>query len=203
MNVYTHPFLLGHSIDCNRYITIKHYKKGDIIHSEGDICDHLSLVSLGNVSVSTYTYSEKEYSIASINSGGIFGQFLLFSDNPHFLGNVIATTKATIIRINKDNLLRMLSEDRVILTNFLGIVATSFISIQERVKILSQKSIKDSIMFYINEITKKTKQKTIYIKSKETLAKYLNIPRPSLSRSLIALKKEGLISINGKYITKI
>jgi CRP-like cAMP-binding protein len=56
-------------------------------------------------------------------------------------------------------------------------------------------------MFYFETLVKKSKTNVVYIKNKERLAEYLNIPRPSLSRALIELKDLKMIDINGKYIT--
>ncbi len=201
MNVYTHPFLLGHSIDCDPYITIKSYKKDEIIHMEGETCDEISLVVQGSISIYTYTYYENEYAIAHLEKNHSFGHFLIFADNPIYLGNVISLTNSTLIIIKRVNLLQLLSKDQQILINFLKISANSVLHIQERVKILSQKSIKESILFYFEDMIKKTKSNVIYIKNKERLAEYLNIPRPSLSRAIIDLKKSGIIEVNGKYIT--
>lgn len=201
MNVYTHQLLQSHTIDCDSYISVRSYKKDDIIHAEGEICNEISLVIQGVISIYTYTYFENQYSIAHVEEDGVFGNFLIFADNPTYLGNVISQTNTTIIVIKRNNLLHLLSSDKQILLNFLRISSNSILDIQERVKILSQKSIKESIMFYLEDIVKKTKIKTIFIKNKERLAEYLNIPRPSLSRSLIELKKSGIIKIDGKYIT--
>ncbi|MDD3172026.1 MAG: helix-turn-helix domain-containing protein, partial [Bacilli bacterium] len=61
-------------------------------------------------------------------------------------------------------------------------------------------SIKDKVLFFLSETSKRTKSKIIKIKSKEQLALFLNIPRPSLSRELIILKDLGLIDYSKNYI---
>ena len=45
------------------------------------------------------------------------------------------------------------------------------------------------------------KDKTIYYSSKEKLALYLNIPRPSLSRELANMAKDNIIKYDRKSIT--
>ena len=201
MNIYTHPLLQGHVIDCDPYITIKSFKKDEIIHDEGEACHEVSLVIQGSISIYTYTYYENQYSIAHIEKDDLFGHFLVFSNRPVYLGNVVSLTNSTIIIIKRHNLLKLFSKDQQILANFLNVTANSVLKIQERIKILSQKSIKESIMFYFETLVKKSKTNVVYIKNKERLAEYLNIPRPSLSRALIELKDLKMIDINGKYIT--
>ena len=72
---------------------------------------------------------------------------------------------------------------------------------QEKIKVYSQNNIEDRILFYLFEESKKQNTKTIKIKSKENLALLLNIPRPSLSRSLIKLKEKSLIKYDKYSIT--
>ena len=57
-------------------------------------------------------------------------------------------------------------------------------------------------MFYLKTKQKQLNTNKIPIQNKETLAKLLNIPRPSLSRELINLKNKGIIKYN-KYIIEI
>ena len=72
---------------------------------------------------------------------------------------------------------------------------------QEKIKVYSQNNIEDRILFYLFEESKKQNTKIIKIKSKENLALLLNIPRPSLSRSLIKLKEKSLIEYDKYSIT--
>ena len=63
-------------------------------------------------------------------------------------------------------------------------------------KLASQKSLRDKILFYLANYAKENNTKIIPIKSKELLANILNVPRPSLSRELINLKKDGIIEFD-------
>ena len=58
-------------------------------------------------------------------------------------------------------------------------------------------------MFYLISEEKKINSNIIPIKNKESLAKLLNIPRPSLSRELINLKNNGIIVFDKYTITII
>ena len=83
----------------------------------------------------------------------------------------------------------------------MNLISKSVMKLQGKVKILSQKTIREKILFYIKNEIKRTKNKTIKINSKEELAKILNIPRPSLSRELILLKEDGYIFYDRDTIT--
>jgi CRP-like cAMP-binding protein len=127
-----------------------------------------------------------------LNKNDTFGEFLLFSNNPTYLGDIIANPNTKIGFIKKQDLLTLL-KDPIILENYLCMLSKKSMANQEKIKIYSQNNIEDRILFYLFEESKKTNSKIIKIKSKENLALLLNIPRPSLSRSLIKLKEKSLI----------
>ena len=110
----------------------------------------------------------------------------------------VKDTKLCIIP--KDNWLKIL-ENKTILKNYLEIISNKVFKIQSKVKILSQKSIREKILFYLISESKRLNKKKISIKSKESLALYLNVPRPSLSRELINLKNEAIIDFDRYSIT--
>jgi Mn-dependent DtxR family transcriptional regulator len=53
---------------------------------------------------------------------------------------------------------------------------------------------------FLNQESLVLNSKKIPITTKESLANYLNVTRPSLSRELALMKKEDLIDYNLKYI---
>ncbi len=195
-----HPLFENVIKDYSNLFIIKTFNKNDMIFNEGDECKYLSLVLKGSVLINTYTFFEEEYNIITINENDLFGEFLIFHSNPFFLGDVSAFKSTELALITKDKLLNILQNDKTFLNNYLSIMSNKSIAFQQKIKILSQKSIKDKILFFLSETSKRTKSKTIKIKSKEQLALFLNIPRPSLSRELIILKDLGLIDYSKDYI---
>ena len=91
-------------------------------------------------------------------------------------------------------------KDQQFLLNFLSIIAKKSTDLRNRLKLLSHKSIEERILFYLDTQRKKLNTNKIPIKSKESLAQLLNIPRPSLSRELIKLKEKRLIDYNRYFI---
>ena len=174
----------------------KKYKKGTVIADQGSICDNLSFVIKGEVIISTYTIDDKEYVISQLSVDDSFGEMIIFNPDNHYLGNIISQKDTIIKSISKHNLTMLLSTNKDFLLAFLSHISSRAINIQNRSKVLLQNSIRDKILFYLNENYQKNNDKTIYIDSKENLAKYLNIPRPSLSRELINMRNEDIISFD-------
>ena len=186
------------NIDKTLY-TIKRYKKGDIIFEDGNICDKVGFLESGSISIVTNTYNENEYEINHISDNGFFGTYLLFSDRPNYLGTAITNKQSTIIYFNKENLLKAFN-DKQFLINYLSLTSMSSISLQNRIKVLSQRSIREKILFILYQNYQNNKTNKYYIQSKEQLASAINVTRPSLSRTLIELRDEGIISYNRHWI---
>ena len=182
-------------------LKIKTYKKNQVIFNEEEECTSIAIIIKGQISISTYTLLEKTYDNKTLNEKDIFGTFLIFSSNPYYLGNVISLKDSTIAFINKNDLYTIISKNQNFYNSYMNLISKSVMKLQGKVKILSQKTIREKILFYIKNEIKRTKNKTIKINSKEELAKILNIPRPSLSRELILLKDDGYIFYDRDTIT--
>lgn len=192
--------IFNNTIISNNLYFRKTYKKDDIVFSENDLCNRIGFVENGNITIVTPTYSENEYEINSISENGFFGAFLLFSDKPFYLGTGIATKTTQVIYFTKENLL-VAFQNQAFLNNYLLLTSKSTLKIQNKIKVLTQKTIKDKIIFILLENYKRERTPTLKIKSKLQLANYLNVPRPSLSRELILLKNENIIDYGKYFIT--
>lgn len=67
-------------------------------------------------------------------------------------------------------------------------------------KILSHKNIEDRIYYYLNTHFDNKKNNIVTIKNVTELAKILNLPRPSVSRTLSTMEGKGLIKRNKNRI---
>ena len=175
------------------------YKKNQVVFNEGDTCNYIGLIESGNITITTYTYNEKEYEINNIPDNGIFGQFIIFGTSK-YLGTGIATKNTTVVQMTKQQLLNAF-KDTNFSENYLSLISNINLKIQQKIKLLSQREIRDKIMFLLTENRKITNNNTFYFDTKEKLAFFLNITRPSLSRELINMKNDNLITYDFKSIT--
>ena len=170
---------------------IKTYKKNDIIANEGDLCSYIGYIQEGRIMISTLTSTSEEYIISLKSIGESFGELLALSSHPYYPGTITAL-EDTVISFTPtlDYINTQLATQKL---DFLKSLADEGIMFQNRVKILSQTSLKERLLFFITQETKRNKTKILYVDSKEHLAKLLAMPRPSLSRLLSTLKKEHII----------
>lgn len=86
--------------------------------------------------------------------------------------------------------------------NLLEITTSIIYEKNDRIEILTKKSIRDKLLEYFNIYSKRHGTKIIYIPFSYTdLADYLAVDRSAMSRELSYLKEEGFIEKKGRIIT--
>ena len=167
---------------------IKSYKKDKVLFMENEICKEVGFLLKGSLVIKAYTDSGKEIIYNKIESGGVFGNNLLFSGNKKYRGNVIAVCDTTIAYINKENLLIILRNNNAFLNAYLTKLANDSKELNSKVKLLSLDSAKDRLMYYLDINNNEIKFNTI-----TSLARELNIQRETLSRLISKLVKDKVI----------
>lgn len=176
----------------NKYPTIT-YNKNQIIFSEGEKCTKIGIIIEGEITISTITHLEKEETFTIVKKGDIFGNSLIFSSSPYYLGDIIANQKTTICFINKDDLIKELSNDPILLESYINTISDKAIRIKQQNKLLAHKNIRDRILYYFTLQSKKQNSTIIKLPSITKLSTELSLPRPSVSRELSKMEDDKLI----------
>ena len=183
------------SIDELNLFFKKDIKKGEIIYHEGEKCFELGIVNSGNLIIVSYSKNGQEIIYNSLNSGGMFGNNLIFSTNPYYRGDVLAIEDSSIYIINRDKLIKLLMNNKTFLENYLHYQSDISIKLNMTIKLLSFSSIEDRF-FYLLSV-----HNNVYTyKSISDLARILHVSREGLSRLITKLKKDNNIIVIGKTI---
>lgn len=191
-------------IEIENFTYIKNYKANSILFNEGNLCDKIGMIIQGEVKIVTFTHNEKEETITILNKDDYFGDILIFSEDSNYLGIGICTKDTTIRYINKDNLLYLLESNSNFLKDFLTLISSKALSLKQELKLFKHKNIRDRIIYYLTDYQKDKDNSKIYISNISNLASILSIPRPSVSREISSMIKDGIIIKNkdcyGTYI---
>ena len=160
--------------EINAFVRYKNYNSNQVVFDEYALCEYIGIVLEGEVLIKTYTYLEKEETFTSIKKGECFGQHLIFSKTPFYLGIAITKFKTKIAMISKTNLLKLFKINQSFLEGYLTLICTDSVNIKQQAKLLAHKNIRDRIMYYFNQ---KSIDRCITIKSVTDLANILSIPR--------------------------
>lgn len=89
-----------------------------------------------------------------------------------------------------------------LLRNLVGLVTNKIKEKNERIEVLTKKTIRDKLLEYFRIISSNSCSKHVYLPFSYTeLAEYLAVDRSAMSRELKSLKDEGFITVKGKKIT--
>lgn len=176
------------------------YEKNQIIFEEGTICSKIGIIIEGEIKISTITHLEKEETFTIVRKNDIFGNSLIFSSMPYYLGDIIALTKTTICFIKKQDLINELSNNPSLLESYIKLISDKTIQVKQQNKLLAHKSIRDRILYYLSILSKTQQTKVVQIPSITKLSNDLSLPRPSVSRELKNLENDNLIKRNKRFI---
>ena len=184
---------------------IKKYEKGSFVFEEGDVPDRLYVLIYGLVEVSKLTFSGKKILITTIeNPGDMFAEVYMFMGKSKYDMSAQTGEESLILSISSEffenisyNTNALAAEK--IRKNLMSIFAMKAYNLSGKVRLLGCGSIREKISLYLiknqtpsGEIAKNP--------SREELADYLNVTRPSLSRELGNMEKEGIIRLDGRKI---
>ena len=173
------------------------------IATEGDISDNIGIVLEGKIYVKAYSLGGRNFTLNTIRPGGIFGDVLIYGkESKTYPGALITKGRTKIAFIPNKDFEQYLFHDNDLLLNFLNMISEKAYQMNMKSKLLSQDTIRDKILFWLQQQKVEQKSNTINLQmTKEELANILFVQRPSLSRELIYMKEEGLIDYDRKSIT--
>lgn len=173
------------------------------IANEGDLSESIGIVLTGSVLIKSYSLSGKNFTLNTLQPGQMFGDIILYGSNEKvYPGELITQGVTRLAFIPNNEFETLLFKDKKLLRNFLRLVSEKAYNMNLKSKLLSQDSIRDKILFWIQQQRRIQNSDVIKMNiTKEELANSLYIQRPSLSRELSLMKKDGLIDYDRKTIT--
>ena len=190
--------------------------KGEVLVNEGDVCTGIGMIVDGQLAMQKYTSGGDFATLALLGPGEVFGEYLIFGTRKTYTTAIEAVTNSKIIFITRDMLMHLLGNSPAIMSNFLRILSDRVQMQNRRISLLSQKSLRQKIANYLLELlrdllekegeTPKTARQLVSTQavelpvSKEVVSRLLAMPRPSFSRELIAMERDGLIRVSGRVI---
>lgn len=136
--------------------------------------------------------------ITTISSpGDMFGEVYPFIGVEQYDMYVEAKRYSKILILD----VNFLTESEKIRENLLFIFAQKAYTMNRRLRVLGATGIRGKLARFIVDRQVEEKKKNIKINmSREQMADFLNVTRPSLSREMGAMIEEGILSLNGKIL---
>lgn len=175
---------------------IKLYKKNSNIVFRGDKVEGLNIILKGSVSAEMLTKEGNIKKIENLEQFEVLASAFIFGEKNNYPVDLIANEEVKILNINKENFLKLLSLENIILENFLNEISnkTQFLSAKIWTN-FNNKTIKEKIS---NFIINNQSSGEIVINNLRDLAEKFGIARPSLSRVLAIYVNENKLERIGR-----
>ncbi|RBP44060.1 Crp/Fnr family transcriptional regulator [Garciella nitratireducens] len=176
------------------------YKKGEIIFTPLDQCNHLSIILDGEVKLCKYSADGQEQILSFLGVGDVFGEAIVFQGDPYVV-TVIAERETTVQMIHRDVLLTLTQRNENFTLAFFQEFTKKIKLLNNKIEMLSLKNIKQKIARYLLNLSKEQRSSTIRLPySKQKIAFLLGTSREVLSRNFSEMEREGYIQSKGRNI---
>ncbi len=180
---------------------VAYYDKNILIFRQNDTCDALYILMSGSVKTEMITENGSMLGIEILKSPRPLAPAFLFSDNNRFPVDVTALEKVEIVRIPKEEVMRLMASNSKFMQEYMKYNANKTQFLTNRLQILSIKTIRKKLAYYLLELQPEGKMEFELDRNQTELADFLGVTRPSLARTLGELEVEGIININRKHVT--
>jgi len=142
--------------------------------------------------------------IEELYDGDIFGTMISSLNNNEY--DIITKEETTIILLDYNRLINFSENSKSyyneFIKNLLQIIISKVKEKNERIEILTKKTIRNKLLEYFNIEAKNHGSKYVYLPFNFIgLADYIGVDRCAMSREIKYLKEEGMIEVKGKRIT--
>ncbi len=178
------------------------YKKSSVVHFDGERCSKLEIILSGKVVVDRIGESGNLLTISEFYNDDILGGNLLFSKNPCYPMTVLTQLPTDILEIDRETLFELFCNNPIFLRTYLELTSDRAFILGDKIKHYINKTIRESIMNYLNYESKKQNSNHIKLNTtKKALAEKIGVQRTSLSRELAKMREDGLILFDSDSIT--
>lgn len=180
---------------------IRAYPREAVVAFEEDECSALGIVAVGNIHIQRIFPSGKLLTLETFRAGDSFGEALVFSDSGVYPATLIAKEDTTVLYIARAEIVQLCTRYPTFLANFMRTLSNRILLLNSKIKSLSYGTVRQKVAhFILEEHRRQNSDLLLLISDRQELADSLGIPRPSLSRELIALKAAGWIDFNRRTI---
>lgn len=178
------------------------YEKDTIVIEEGEACDTIGFVLDGTLTIQQYGRSGDALTINVFRHGDCFGAPLLFTSRAKYPFTLVTTTKSTVLFIPFTQMKHMLEESRTFNLNYLTFLSNHIFVLKNKIKILAHNDVRSRLMIYFSKEMELAGDSRFKMRHKKTeIGEIIKVARPSVSRELSNMERDGLINIKGNEVT--
>lgn len=182
---------------------VRTYKTKDVIYNEGAEARWLYYVVSGSVKCVQINDFGKELITHVFSQGDFFGYFPILKEAPH-IDSAIALKETKIRLIPANDFKLMLFNNRDFAAQFIKLLANDAEDTEQKLIELAYSSVRRKVanaLLSFAESNDNDKGQPVLSVSRDNLASAAGTAKETLIRTLSDFKAEGLLEIDGKFIT--
>jgi len=177
------------------------YGRKRIYQLRGEPCTHADILLHGEMSAEMSGTNGRVVNMGVIGAGALMMPNLIFADDKSSPLTITTRSEVEVLRISIAGFKRIIDSNETVRMNFIRHLSNFCILIDERLRTVSLHSTRRKLIEFIISEAKSQQSAVITLRqSRQELADYFGIQKPSLIRSLSELAAEGCISVRGKQI---
>lgn len=179
-------------IQCTIQHSVKRFGRGEYIAYQNDTVRYLYMLTRGSVRTEMVSSSGLTLSVEEIKAPYPLAVAFLFADNNKFPVDVIAIDECEVLLITKSSVEEQMAKCPGFLRGFLAFSANRMEFLSTRLRVFAHKGIKAKVAYHILSV--EHNGDFTLGRSVAALADYFGVERPSLSRALSELVRDGIIT---------
>lgn len=179
----------------------KSLKKGEEVFSQGEIPNYLFILEEGSVVVENISENGNRSIVNRFSkSGTVFGEVYLYLPERSYDYSCVCDVDSTILAIPKTAL--VMSGDNFknskVINNMLLILSQKAFYLNQKLLIQSGKTLREKLSRFFLSNSKESSLELDF--NREELADFFGVTRPSISREIMNMKRDGLIDVVGNKV---
>lgn len=181
--------------------SLKKYSKNDYIIRRGSFQNSMIILVEGIIESEIIFENGKVLKVSEQMAPFVLSAALIHGKEIEYPIDVIARTEVTVLKIDKDDVFKMMQTNVTFLRNYMEVVAERTNFLYQKLTCFSFRSLREKYILYLLSLIKEQKSDFVTVsKSQSELAQSFGVNRPSLAREVRSLHNSGLIEADGKEI---
>jgi len=179
--------------------------RNEVLLLAGDKPQYIGVVLSGLIHVVKEDSDGNRTLVAAIPAHETFGETLCYAGVDESPITVFAADESRVLLLRYDRIVHLCQQvcghHQKLIENMLRLVAGKNLYLQERIEIISIKSVRAKVMRYLESLATKQGRAVVIPFSQTKLAEYLCVERSALAHELSRMKKDGLIDYRRNAFT--
>jgi CRP-like cAMP-binding protein len=183
--------------------TIAEVEKNEVVFTQGDVATAVFYVQKGRIRISVISKAGKEATVALLGAGNFLGEECIAAPNVRRVATATALASSTILRIERDEMIRVLHEEQAFSEVFVAYLLARNARTQEdlvdQLFNSSEKRLARALLLLAQFGKDGTAPETVIPKiSQEVLAEMIGTTRSRVNFFMNRFRQMGFIQYNGK-----